>query len=207
MYRTQPMHSGVRGSAAMLAIGLHVVFVYVLAVTMGVVPPPPLIEPSKAFLVRTEVLPPVEPSTVIPNPLRTWPVIDKMLPPDVKVAEEPGPDRIELPISPTEPTAMPGVGAGSGPVIETGISVLRRFDPVYPPSEIRGEHEGMVRLRILVDERGRARDVQVAKSSGYDRLDDAAVRAVRRWEFSPATRDSSPVATWTEVSVVFRLDR
>jgi protein TonB len=92
-------------------------------------------------------------------------------------------------------------------VIETGISILREFAPTYPPAEIRADHEGVVRLRILVDEKGRPSDVQVAKSSGYPRLDDAAVRAVRRWQFAAATRDSVPVAKWTELNVVFRLDR
>jgi protein TonB len=199
----------VRGSAAILVIGLHVVLIYVLAVSMGVVPPPPLIESSTAVFVQPKVLPPDNPSPVIADPARTLPVIDPTPPPEVTVAQEPGSSSIELPVFPSEqtPVSVPGVGAGSGPVIETGIAVFRRFDPVYPPSEVRGGHEGLVRLRILVDERGRARDVQVAKSSGYVGLDNAAVKAVRRWEFSPATRDSNPLAMWTEVSVVFRLDR
>jgi protein TonB len=97
--------------------------------------------------------------------------------------------------------------AGSAPVIETtSIAVKRRIDPLYPPSARRQDQEGTVRVRILVDERGRASDVQVTRSSGYDSLDDAAVSAVRRWQFIPATENSRAVSAWTEVSVVFRLD-
>jgi protein TonB len=49
--------------------------------------------------------------------------------------------------------------------------------------------------------------VQIAKSSGYDRLDQAAITAVRRWLFSPALQASGAVSAWTQVNVVFQLNR
>jgi protein TonB len=60
-------------------------------------------------------------------------------------------------------------------------------------------------LRVLVDERGRPPDVQVAQSSGFPRLDEAAAKAVKRWVFAPAMQDAVPVPTWTQVNVVFQL--
>jgi len=67
------------------------------------------------------------------------------------------------------------------------------------------DEQGSVRLRVMVDERGRPQEVQVAQSSGFPRLDEAAVSAVKRWVFAPAVQDAIAVPTWTQVSVVFRL--
>jgi protein TonB len=93
-------------------------------------------------------------------------------------------------------------------VIEAkSLSVTRRVEPVYPPASRRLDEHGAVRLRVLVDERGRPREVQIAKSSGFERLDQAAVAAVRRWQFSPAMQESRAVTAWTQVNVVFQLNR
>ena len=87
------------------------------------------------------------------------------------------------------------------------MSVTRRVEPVYPPASRRLDEQGAVLLRVLVDERGRPREVQIAKSSGYDRLDQAAITAVRRWLFSPALQASGAVSAWTQVKVVLQLNR
>jgi len=46
----------------------------------------------------------------------------------------------------------------------------------------------------------------VRATSGREVLDDAAVKAVRRWRFSPARRAGDPIARRTELAVRFRLD-
>jgi protein TonB len=48
-------------------------------------------------------------------------------------------------------------------------------------------------------------DVQVLKSSGFPRLDEAAITAIRKWSFSPAVQNSQPVKSWTRVQVTFNL--
>ena len=206
MYRTQPIDSGVRGSAAILVVGLHVVLIYVLAVSLGIAPPPPVEKVSRIFFVDNPVPPPPPDVPVVEGPTRQQAPLPSVPVPDVPLDLPPLPNAIND-VIPVIPDAPPVDAGGSGPVAETGISIVRKFDPPYPPAEIRAGNEGVVRLKLLVDEGGRARDVQVAKSSGYPRLDDAAVRTIRRWQFAPATRDSTPVAKWTELSVVFRLDR
>ncbi len=208
MSRTQPIDPGVRGSAAILVIAAHVVVIYAVAVTLGVVPPPSIVPTTKAVFIQT-----TEP---IPEP--TPPVVEPVFPHKQIFVPAPEPVRLSLP-EPDRGSAMQVTHspdttglttpsqAGSPPIIETtSIAVKRRIDPLYPPSARRLDQEGTVRVRILVDERGRASDVQVARSSGYDSLDDAAVSAVRRWQFIPATENSRAVSAWTEVSVVFRLD-
>jgi protein TonB len=196
----------VRGSAAILVVGLHVALIYVLAVSLGIAPPPPVEKVSRIFFVDNPDPPPPPDVPVVDGPPRQQAPLSPVPVPDIPLDLPPLPNAIDE-VTPVFPDAPPVDAGGSGPVIETGISIVRKFDPPYPPAEIRAEHEGVVRLKILVDERGRASDVQVAKSSGYPRLDDSAVRTVRRWQFTPATRDARPVAKWTELNVVFRLDR
>jgi protein TonB len=60
-------------------------------------------------------------------------------------------------------------------------------------------------LKVLVDEAGRPKDIQVATSSGFSRLDEAAKQAVRRWKFVAATDGSKAISVWTQVSITFRL--
>jgi TonB family protein len=49
------------------------------------------------------------------------------------------------------------------------------------------------------------KDVQVAQTSGFSRLDDAAKQAVRRWRFEAATDGSRPISVWTQVAITFKL--
>jgi periplasmic protein TonB len=60
-------------------------------------------------------------------------------------------------------------------------------------------------LRVTVSTEGSPMDVSVAGSSGYPILDDAAVNAVRRWRFTPATQAGRPLVATAEVPVVFHL--
>jgi protein TonB len=194
-----------RGSAAILVIAAHVVVIYAVAVTLGVMPAPSIVTPTTAMVIPTIQQPP-DPTD---QPVITGPTLRQPLPPvpPPVVDVAPDSDPIHVPYVADDVVDSVAPSAGAGPVIEkTSIAVKRRIDPLYPPSARRLDQEGTVRVRILVDERGRASDVQVARSSGYDSLDAAAVSAVRRWQFVPATENSRAVSAWTEVSVVFRLD-
>ena len=205
MYRTQPIDSGVRGSAAILVIAAHVVIIYAIALTLGVVPAPDIVKHTTAAIIPTrDPLPQPVSDDFIPGPTRAYPELPV---PQPVVDVAPDVDPIHVPYVADDGVDSFAPAAGSPPIIETtSIAVKRRIDPLYPPSARRLDQVGTVRVRILVDERGRASDVQVARSSGYDTLDDAAVSAVRRWQFVPATENSRAVSAWTEVSVVFRLD-
>jgi protein TonB len=75
--------------------------------------------------------------------------------------------------------------------------------PPYPPeSRLNGE-QGQVLLHVRTDAAGRPTEVKVMQSSGFVRLDDAAVKAVRQWQFKPLAQDD--VVTWREVPITFRL--
>jgi protein TonB len=49
--------------------------------------------------------------------------------------------------------------------------------------------------------------VSVSRGSGYPELDEAAVRAVRRWMFEPARAAGLPVASHVDIPVRFSLSR
>lgn len=74
--------------------------------------------------------------------------------------------------------------------------------PLYPAGALRARAGGIVLLRVLVSETGRALEVEVTRAIRQD-LAEAAVAAVRGWTFEPAMRGARPVRTWTTVAVPF----
>lgn len=87
----------------------------------------------------------------------------------------------------------PAGGAGGNPV------------PVYPAEARENGWEGRVILHVQVGADGRAAAVRIARSSGFGSLDRAALSAVRRWRFRPATRSGVAVAAAVLVPIRFRL--
>jgi protein TonB len=77
--------------------------------------------------------------------------------------------------------------------------------PEYPEIARRRGQQGRVMLEVNVSVDGMPVSVTVAQSSGYPSLDAAALSAVQRWRFVPATRGGSPVAAVAAVPVRFRL--
>jgi TonB family protein len=90
---------------------------------------------------------------------------------------------------------------------DAGIAVLQRVMPKYPLESMRAGEEGGAVLQVLVDEKGQASDVRIARSSGYPRLDEAAVSAVSLWKFAPSTRGALAVSAWGELELRFNLNR
>ena len=90
---------------------------------------------------------------------------------------------------------------------DAGIAVLQRVMPQYPAESMRAGEEGSAVLQVLVDESGRASEVRVARSSGYERLDTSAKNAVSLWKFAPSTKGSLAVPTWGEMEMRFELYR
>jgi periplasmic protein TonB len=77
--------------------------------------------------------------------------------------------------------------------------------PTYPPVSKRQGERGTVLLHVWVETDGSAARVEIKKTSGFDRLDEAAVSAVRKWKFVPGQRDGTVTAMWVNVPVVFEL--
>ncbi len=69
---------------------------------------------------------------------------------------------------------------------------IRKVVPAYPEKLRQQGVEGIVKLRALIDEKGKVQDVTVLKSV-HPYLDYAAVQALRQWEFEPFLVDEKPV--------------
>ena len=114
----------------------------------------------------------------------------------------------ELPSPLAEPQGLSG-SADPQPVI-TAAAVDRSHPLTQPPYPMWSRHlgeAGALALDILVGADGRVRDAKVAKSSGYDRLDQAAVsEAKQHWHLRPATRNGVPFEQWLTLKVVFRFE-
>jgi TonB family protein len=76
----------------------------------------------------------------------------------------------------------------------------------YPADLFDQGVEGEVRLRLYVDQQGRAvpESTRVASSSGTPGFDSAAVRGAGELRFAPARRDGQPIGMAFYLPVVFR---
>ena len=84
---------------------------------------------------------------------------------------------------------------------------LKNPAPVYPITSRMMKEQGSVLLLVNVTALGDAERVQLRQSSGKQRLDEAALEAVRHWRFVPARRGTQAIAASVIVPIVFELDR
>lgn len=84
--------------------------------------------------------------------------------------------------------------------------VRRQVAAKFPPRARARALTGKVALRILIDEGGQVRQVEVTSASPEGVFEDAASEAVRQWEFEPATYRGKPVRMWFELAMRFDLE-
>jgi len=122
--------------------------------------------------------------------------------------------RIERPVEPP-PEPAPVVVEAAAPTpdpepprepVRVEAAIVHAPPPPYPNVSARIGEEGTVQLELDVAANGRVTDARVVKSSGFARLDRAALEAVRKWRLRPATVDGRAVAGTLLHEIVFRLD-
>ncbi len=89
--------------------------------------------------------------------------------------------------------------------IFTRADYAYRVDPDYPVQARRKGWEGTTMLRVLVDQGGSSKTIQVSQSSGFEALDQAATKAVKGWRFHPARQGAKPVESWVKIPIIFSL--
>jgi TonB family protein len=78
--------------------------------------------------------------------------------------------------------------------------------PEYPSASKKLDEEGTVYLKFLIDAEGKVIQSEIERSSGYIRLDEAAINGLSRCKFKPATEDGRPEQAWTSMKFTWRLE-
>jgi len=180
-----------------ITIALHVVFALVFMQMQARKPVEEQAPPIMASLL--EEAPPAEapPPNYSPPPMN----VTYSLP-------TPEPVVMETEIATTAITATPmsdvPASTATPPMVES-VEYVRAAPPVYPKESQRRREYGTVVLRVLVDSAGRPAQIQVERSSGFERLDNAARDAVAKFLFRPY--EVNGVAQAAQVLIPIGFDR
>ncbi len=84
-------------------------------------------------------------------------------------------------------------------------SVRSRIKIPYPPQAKEGRIAGLVVMELLIDAQGRVREAKLIRGPGSG-LNEAALAAIKQFQFSPAEVDGKPVAVRTQFTYEFILE-
>jgi periplasmic protein TonB len=145
---------------------------------------------------------PAPPSETPPPPVPQLeepmlPVIEQPL---VTINEEPAPNAITVAVVEKPPAPTPAV---SSPRVVTDVAYIEPPQPRYPPESRRSGEEGLVVLRVLINEIGSVARIDIERSSGHSRLDDAACQAVKRARFRPYLENGVPRMALATIPIEF----
>ena len=105
------------------------------------------------------------------------------------------PEPVQTPVN-VAPAPVVAAPLPAGPVAlssELSVACPQRAEPRYSDLSRRMGEEGAVLLRVELSETGEVTNPQVERSSGFVRLDNAALAAVRKWHCTPPTHNGKPV--------------
>ena len=199
-----------------LVIAAHLLLFWAFLQTRSTVEAPRAAPVLSVSLIapKVEVAPPhIEPAPPTPSKPHTPP---RKNPPKVLASSTPATaDTVLLAPPPVE--AEPSPPAAVQPAApEPGPAPLPqppRFDaayldnpsPVYPRLSRRMGEQGKTLLLVQVSAEGKALKIDIQKSSGSPRLDQAAIEAVRLWRFVPARLGEAKIAASVIVPIIFSL--
>jgi TonB family protein len=82
--------------------------------------------------------------------------------------------------------------------------VINRVEPAYTAEALASRISGIVIVEAIIDRTGHVSNVEVLKPLPFG-LDQAAVDAVRKWTFRPATLNGDPVDVIFNLTINFKL--
>ena len=199
----------------LVAVGLvHVLLGYALITGLASRAVKMITEPIKAVEIKDEAPPPDEPPPPPPKDVEIPPFVP---PPVVTVESDapPPPPIMRQSVAPPppappvfhEPTPAP-------PAAPTGPTSAATFNPKslevseddYPPSSLRAEEEGVVRVTLSVNTQGKVDNCTVAQSSNFPKLDEKTCQiALRRFRGKPALQNGTPVASTTVKAIRWQI--
>lgn len=147
-----------------------------------------------------------------PVPVRELPPSERapLLPPQPvapATSAEPAADAPPSPVATASPASADSSASAPVTLPRSDAAHLNNPKPVYPAVSRRLREEGTVVLEVFILADGAVGDLRVKRSSGFTRLDEAALAAVRRWKYLPARRGGETLALWHSQSLVFSLVR
>jgi TonB family protein len=89
---------------------------------------------------------------------------------------------------------------------DTAPKPIKIISPDYPVAAKNDEVTGTTHVELIVDETGHVQKTRVIKSSGDDRLDEAAEEAALKCLFEPARNQGTAVAAKIVLPIKFALD-
>jgi protein TonB len=163
-------------------------------------PPKPKVEPPPP-----KPVPVVQHKTIAPPPPMPLAVTDPTPAPDAPTGVvAPAAPAPLPPITAPVVVAAPAAPAHPAPQIELPSSdadYLHNPKPVYPLQSRRMGEKGRVIVRVLIGADGLAQQAEIRKSSGYERLDEAALNTVKSWRYVPGKRAGVVQAMWYSVPI------
>jgi len=146
---------------------------------------PPPVQPQVPPTAPPPVASPEPAPVLAPAPMAAGPAAPAFEAAPVAAAP-PAPARVELPSS--------------------NAAYLNNPRPAYPALSRRLGEQGKVVVRVLIGVDGTAQQAEIRTSSGYARLDQAALATVRSWRYVPGKRGGVPEAMWFNVPINFVLE-
>ncbi len=117
------------------------------------------------------------------------------------------------PQPPAPPIAAPVATAPAAPPAPAKVELpssdadyLNNPKPAYPPLSKRLGEQGKVVVRVLIGADGMPQKAEIRTSSGFDRLDQAALTTVMRWRYVPGKRAGVAEAMSFNVPINFVLE-
>jgi TonB family protein len=192
-----------RGVATFVALGVQGLVLLVLGMGLGILPISQPDAPAMTVALIPQLKPIADSRASIPRVHLH--LQDPGLPPPVVPAEIVLPEPVpEPPPQAAVPrtTRSDSTGAlGS----DSGIGIVSRVEPEYPAAAMLRRSQGTTTVAILVEANGHPGAVRVLHSSGDAQLDEAAIRAVQKWEFAAAMSNSHVIPRWGRLDVNFDL--
>jgi periplasmic protein TonB len=197
-----------RGLVFVAIVGLHLGMYYVLNSGLSQHLVDVVLGPIETRMIEEapdtdEPPPPPPPKIETPPPFVPPPEVSIELPVETNASTAIQTVTNVRPTAPPPPVAQPAPIARTAPKSDTRRPLSQ---PEYPPSSRRAGEHGTVILEVYVLETGRVGEARVKQSSGFPRLDEAAVREVKRaWRLVPGTENGKPVPMWGQFAVTFKL--
>ena len=153
------------------------------------VAPPPVQKPMPVAQPTPVPAPPVPVIAAAAPVVQPSPVAAPPAPAAITVA---APPVISAPPAPVQPAVQ---------LPSSDADYLQNPKPSYPAMSRRQGEQGKTIVRVLIGVDGLPKQTELAKSSGFVRLDQAAMDTIMRWRFVPGKRAGVPEPMWFNIPI------